>query len=102
MGVKKQYLRSNNVCKVSFSLKNKGKDIESVKIVGDFNNWNSDCEPMKKMKSGDFSQVLSFESGKSYQFRYLINDSVWTNEPECDELVPNGFGQGELNSSIVI
>jgi len=53
---------------------------------------------MKKTKNNGFSQALNLESGKSYQFRYLVNDSVWEDEPECDNFVPNGAG--EFNSLI--
>lgn len=57
---------------------------------------------MKKLKNGEFSQTINLESGKSYQFRYMLNDSVWENEPECDNFVPNGIEAGEFNSLILL
>ena len=102
MSIKKQYLKKDGVCKTTFGLKDVGQKIESVRILGDFNNWDRNCEPMKKLKNGEFSQVINLESGKSYQFRYLINDSVWEDEPESDRFVPNGIESGEYNSLIEV
>lgn len=102
MSIKKQNLKKDGVCKVTFRLTEKANSIENVRITGDFNNWDVNCEPMKKLKSGEFSQTINFEPGKSYQFKYLINDSAWENDPEADEFVPNGFGNGNTNSVIVV
>lgn len=100
MSLKKQYLKNNEVCKVTFSLKDHGENFENVRVVGNFNDWNINCEPMKKLKSGAFSQIVKLDSGKSYQFKYLINDSIWENEPEADQFVANGVAHGQVNSMI--
>lgn len=100
MSIKKQYLKNNEVCKVTFSLKEQVENLENVRVAGDFNDWNVNCEPMKKLKSGGFTQSLRLEPGKSYQFKYLINDTIWENEPDADQFVPNGIAQGQVNSMI--
>ncbi len=101
MSIKKQYLKSKPECKVSFRvLKADAQDAGSIKIVGDFNGWSKDVEPMSKLKSGDFTQTLNLETGKEYQFKYVINDSVWENDTEADKLAPNGIVEGEFNSVI--
>ena len=102
MSIKKQYLKSDGICKVTFSLKEKVNSIGSVRIPGDFNDWDTNCEPMTKLKTGGFTQTINLKSGKDYQFKYLINDSVWANDPESDEFVPNYLGNGNTNSKIVI
>jgi len=102
MSIKKQNLKKDGVCKVTFSFNEKVNDIENVRITGDFNNWDVNCDPMKKLKTGGFSQTINFEPGKTHQFRYLINDSVWADDPEADQLVPNGFGNGDTNSVLVV
>ena len=102
MSIKKQYLKKDGVCKTTFSLRNDNEKIKTVRILGDFNNWDRNCEPMKKHKNNGFSQVINFESGKSYQFRYLINNSVWEDEPDADSFVPNGVEAGEFNSLILL
>lgn len=68
MSFRKQYLKNTGVCKVIFSLKEQVENVENVRVVGDFNDWEVRCEPMKKLKSGGFTQSLRLDSGKSYQF----------------------------------
>jgi 1,4-alpha-glucan branching enzyme len=102
MSIKKQYLKSNEICKVTFNLRKDVENVEIARITGDFNNWDTSCEPMKKLKSGGFTQTLKFDAGKSYQFKYLINDSEWRNEPEADNFVPNNTGPDEVNSVLEI
>ena len=100
--MKKQYLKNREVCKITFQIKDNINGVEKARIIGDFNNWDIQSEPMKKLKTGGFSQTINLNAGKSYQFKYLINDSQWINEPEADQLVPNGIGEGEFNSLIVL
>uniref|UniRef100_UPI003216DEEC isoamylase early set domain-containing protein n=1 Tax=uncultured Draconibacterium sp. TaxID=1573823 RepID=UPI003216DEEC len=103
MSIKKQYLKSEPVCKLSFRVSKEQVDsADSVKIVGEFNDWSMDVEPMKKLKSGDFTQTLKLETEKEYQFKYVVNDSVWINDEEADKMVPNGITEGEFNSALVL
>jgi len=57
---------------------------------------------MKKVKNDGYSQSIMLKAGKSYQFRYLINDSIWEDEPDSDNFVPNGIDAGDYNSLIKI
>ena len=101
MSIKKQYLKSKPECKLSFRVeKAVVNNADTVKIVGEFNDWDQDVEPMKKLKSGDFTQTINLETGKEYQFKYLINNNIWQNEAEADKMVPNGIVEGEFNSVV--
>ena len=101
MSIKKQYLKSKPECKLSFRVtKEEANNADSVKIVGEFNGWDEAVVPMKKLKSGDFTQTINLETGKAYQFKYLINDNVWENDAEADKMVPNGIVEGEFNSVV--
>ncbi|MCY1721750.1 isoamylase early set domain-containing protein [Prolixibacteraceae bacterium Z1-6] len=103
MSIKKQYLKSEPVCKLSFRVtKEQSQDADTVKIVGEFNDWSTDVEPMKKLKNGDFTQTLKLDAEKEYQFKYVINDKIWINEEEADKMVPNGLVEGEFNSALVL
>jgi 1,4-alpha-glucan branching enzyme len=88
--LKKQYLKSKPICKVTFYLPAAVK-AETVHLVGDFNNWDEHSTPMKKLKDDRFTVVLELESGKEYQFRYLVDQSEWHNDWEADKYVPNPF-----------
>jgi 1,4-alpha-glucan branching enzyme len=92
-GIKKEYLKTKGVCKVSFRLpKVAAPGAKHVSIVGDFNSWNIYANPMKKLKSGDFTVTLELEPGKEYQFRYLIDDTKWENDWNADKYVKGPFG----------
>lgn len=97
--LKKQYLKSRPICKVTFYLPAAVK-AESVHLVGDFNDWDEQVTPMKPLKDGRFAATLELEPGKEYQFRYLVNQTEWHNDWEADKYVPNPFS-GD-NSVIIV
>jgi 1,4-alpha-glucan branching enzyme len=100
--IKKQYLKSKEVCKVTFKIPPEiVESAKSVNIVGEFNNWSFSANPMKKLKSGDFKTIIDLENGKEYQFRYLLDNDNWKNESEADKFVPSPYGDSE-NSVIIV
>lgn len=100
--VTKKYLKTKNVCKVRFKVhKEVIGTAETVNLVGDFNNWDENAGAMKKLKSGDFSAVLDLEPERSYQFRYLVDDTRWINDESADIYLPSPF-PGEDNSVVTI
>lgn len=88
--LKKQFLKTKSVCKVTFSLPASVQG-ETVHLVGDFNDWNEESLPMKRQKDGSFTLVVNLEKGKEYQFRYLVNAAEWHNDWDADRYVPNPF-----------
>ena len=56
---------------------------------------------MKKQKSGAFSVKLTLESGREYQFRYLIDGKKWENDWKADKYVPAPFSDAE-NSVVCV
>jgi 1,4-alpha-glucan branching enzyme len=90
MGIAKKTLK--NKTKVTFTIpKSVGKTAASAYLVGDFNNWDTAALPMKKLKEGAFTATIDLETGKEYQFRYLI-DGSWQNDESADKYVPSGTG----------
>jgi len=92
MSIKKQYLKSKPVCKVTFTVDaeviNGGKE---VALLGEFNEWNPKDATMRKLKDGSFTKTLELAPGKDYQFRYLIDRSRWINDSQVDKtLEQNG------------
>ena len=101
-GIKKKYLKSKNVCKVTFTLPGTvAGDAEDVCIVGDFNNWDFQSSPMRKLRNGDYRIDMDLYPGSEYQFRYLINGSRWENAWNADKYVKTPYGDAD-NSVIVI
>lgn len=90
MSFKKQYLKTKPYCKVTFKITaEEAKNAESARLIGDFNNWDLEAEPMKKLKDGSFTTKLDLETEKKYQFRYLLDDATWENDWEADEYLPS-------------
>lgn len=92
MGITKQFLKSKPVCKVTFTVP--AKDANSVSIVGNWNSWNTEAEPLKKLKNGTFKGTVNLEKDKSYEFRYLV-DGQWKNEEEADAFAWNDYAADE-------
>jgi len=93
MSFKKQYLKSKPAVKVTFRLpKDAASGAKSVALVGEFNDWNIYATQMKKLKNGDFTVVMELESGRSYEYRYLIDEMIWENDWDADRYVRSAFG----------
>lgn len=96
--LKKEYLKSRPVCKVTFTLP-EAVGAETVHLVGDFNAWSETATPMKKLKGGRFSVTLDLEKAGEYQFRYRVNRDEWHNDGDADKYVANPFG---CENSVVV
>jgi 1,4-alpha-glucan branching enzyme len=102
MAIKKQYLKSKPVCKVTFTLpKEAVQSAQKVCIVGDFNNWKKKASPLKKLQNGSCKITLDLECGREYQFRYLLDNTIWENDWDADKYVPSGSYDAE-NSVVIV
>ncbi|WP_289043104.1 isoamylase early set domain-containing protein [uncultured Olleya sp.] len=81
MAIKKQFLKSKPICKVTFTVP--AAEAEEVVVAGNWNNWNTKAEPLKKLKNGTFKGTVNLESGQAYEFKYVV-DGQWQNEVEAD------------------
>lgn len=97
--IKKQFLKTKPVCKTTFTFPAEAApEAKTVEILGDFNNWKEGVK-MKKQKNGIFKATVNLETGKEYQFRYLIDGETWENDSEADKYVPTPFG---AENSVVV
>ena len=93
MAIKKQFLKSKPECKVTFKLsKNEIGNVDKVSLLGSFTNWEANAIEMNKLKTGDFTAVITLPSNSSYEFRYLADGNAWFNDPEADAYQLNGLG----------
>ena len=100
--ITKKKLKNRPVCKVTFKLSEKeANSARKANIVGEFNNWDVNATPMKMLKRGDFTATVDLMLGKEHQFRYLLDDTNWKNDPTADKFVPTPFGRNE-NSVIIV
>jgi 1,4-alpha-glucan branching enzyme len=88
MPLKKNYLKSKNICRVTFNCP--VTEADQAYLVGDFNSWDTEATPMKKSKQG-FSATLDLEPGQDYQFRYFLSGDQWANDDSADAYTDTPF-----------
>jgi 1,4-alpha-glucan branching enzyme len=92
-GMKKTFAKNRQSCKVTFILPREAvKGVKKVNLIGDFNNWDKDANPLKKLRTGNFSTTLNLPCGREYRFKYLIDGSRWENDWHADHYAPNSYG----------
>jgi len=96
MSLAKKYLKTRPVCKATFTLPpaaHNGED--KISLIGDFNGWDAESMPMKKLKDGSWSLEVELEPGREYQFLYQLGSEHYANDDAADAYIPNPFGTGE-------
>lgn len=80
--------------KVTFTLAAKAIDnAETVAVLGSFNNWDlNKALYLTKQKNGSFKGTLDLTKGETYEYRYLVNNSIWINDANATQFVPTQFG----------
>lgn len=67
------------------------REISKVALVGSFNNWDKDADPMPRQEDGSFRFVISLNPGL-YHYKFVLNDVEWIADPTCPERVHDGLG----------
>jgi len=64
----------------SLPLEALGEATEAI-LLGDFNNWNPDNAPVLSVQpDGSLKAKVLLEPGKTYEYRFLLNDGRWVND----------------------
>ncbi len=87
--IQKTIYKTKDYSKVKFTLTIEDK--ETAAILGLNGDWNNPV-PMKKKKDGSFTAEVQLPKATQHEFRYLLNETEWINEPEADGEVVNGYG----------
>ena len=102
MSIKKQFLKSKSICKVTFTVNAELiAGAKEVAVLGEFNNWDPSEDTMRKLKDGSFTKTLELEVGKEYQFRYLVDGAKWINDETADKFAHSGVA-AEQNSVVAL
>ncbi len=80
-----------NRVRITFTLPAQEGD-ESVYLVGDLNDWDVRATPLVFTSGGYWEVKLSLRPNREYQFRYLVNGTVWRNDSAADSYVRNQYG----------
>ena len=71
-------------------------------LLGDFNNWDDAKAPsLKKQKDGSMKATLTLEGGRSYHYRYLLDDGRWVNDYTAENYA-HVWGYGVDNCVITV
>lgn len=92
MSIKKQFIKTKPVCKVTFTVD--AKDADTASVVGDFNNWSPSEGELSKLKNGTFKGVFDINKDATYEFKYVV-DGVYVNDQEADYFIWNEFAGTE-------
>jgi len=93
MAIRKTYSKNKKRCKVRFSLPAEAApNANSVRVVGDFNNWNWSEGLELNKKKNEFQGETELESGQRHEFRYLTDNERWENDWQADEYCPSPYG----------
>lgn len=66
---------------------------DQIHLVGDFNDWNKTAHPLvQRRRDGNWEITLELDTGREYQFRYLIDEEQWCLDNHADGYVlsPDG------------
>ncbi len=74
--------------KIQFSF----KSIEAgkVSLVGEFNNWNPDADPMKREENGTWTKTKMLLPG-NIEYKFYV-DGEWMEDPDNLRTCSNSFG----------
>ncbi len=98
---KKEYSKDGSACAVTFWLaREAAPEATYVAVAGTFNHWDQHSHLMDRLTSGDFTLSVELESGKEYEFRYLIDGTRWENAWNADKYVWSAYAGCE-NSVVV-
>ena len=99
LGIKKKFIEERNICEVTFRFPREASlQVQKVTVVGDFNNWEKETNPLEKQHNGDFTTTLQLDAGKEYRFRYLIDSHRWENDWHADRYVKGPY---DVDDSVV-
>ena len=91
--IAKKFLKSKPVCKATFTLPTEAvQGAKKVVLVGDFNDWDAEAGIKMKKQKDVYKTTVELETGKEYEFRYLLDGETWENDWAADKYVATPFG----------
>ena len=91
--MKKTFSKTSLECKVTFQIPAEIMgDAKSACVVGNFNNWSVEENPLKISK-GIASGSVTLPVGQEFEYKFVIDGNRWENDPYADSYVSNEFGE---------
>ncbi|MCL4863408.1 MAG: isoamylase early set domain-containing protein [Caldilineaceae bacterium] len=89
--IKKELVKSSGKVKLTFVLPADSARPQ-VAVVGDFNGWDPNANPLRKRNNGTMTALVTVEPGQSLQFRYCTPDGEWFNDEAADAYAVGDHG----------
>ncbi|WP_194435795.1 isoamylase early set domain-containing protein [Vibrio fluminensis] len=89
--INKRFFKTKDEVEVTFELP-QDQAGSRVELVADFLDW----QPMqmkKVAKTKSFKFKTRLPKDKQFEFRYLVDNERWINDPSADQYKPNVFGE---------
>lgn len=77
------------------------RDIRSVNVAGDFNNWSPALNAMHRARAGVWTTTLKLTPG-IHHYKFVINSSHWVADPHSAPGLSESDGNGGINSGVRI
>lgn len=96
--ITKTYVKSRKAWRVDFEVPAaelpEGQVVETLHVVGSFNNWDEEATPMAyNARRRAWKARLYLPPGQEVHFRYLLNGEQWCNDWHAEAYAPGGFGE---------
>ncbi len=67
------------------------RELSKAALVGNFNNWDKDVDPMVRQSDGSFKFELALAPGV-YHYKFVLNDNEWIVDPVNPSKMPDSLG----------
>jgi 1,4-alpha-glucan branching enzyme len=84
--------------KIQFSVK--AADAKKVSLVGEFNNWNPDADPMQRDENDTWTKAKMLSPG-NIEYKFWV-DGEWMQDPENLRACPNRFGTQNNVAKVIL
>jgi len=75
-------------------------EAKKVSLVGEFNNWNPDADPMQSDDNGTWTKAKMLSPG-NIEYKYWV-DGEWVQDPANLRACPNCFGTQNSVVKVII
>ncbi|HRY28847.1 MAG TPA: diguanylate cyclase [Elusimicrobiota bacterium] len=77
----------------------KDPQVQTVSVVGDFNNWSKRTLPMARQPNGEWELTVRLKPGR-YRYKLFVNNGQWVPDPSAPLFEDDGFG-GQCSIMVV-
>ena len=82
----------NGLTDITFSMRADATQVQSIAVVGDFNDWDPNRNLLTDVNNdGLWTVTLKLEPGR-YEYMFIIDGQKWVPDPSAYQYVNDGFG----------